>query len=221
MTERVRITATSGRVSVVGEARDGVEVDGAPAASEAGETVVRGGSHSLVVRVPSGTDVVVGTTSGRVDLDGPLGAVHVTTTSANVQAADVESIDARTSSGRLRVDQCRGSMRLTTKSAGIRVGRVDGEARLSATSGKIEVESAHAGVSAKTVSGRVTLHVDGRDPVQAETVSGRITVTVPEGVRPTVRNRTESGKHRVEPDLGDDLVISTRTSSGTVAIGIA
>jgi DUF4097 and DUF4098 domain-containing protein YvlB len=221
MAERVRITAGSGRVSVIGESRDTIDVDGAPRESEAGETVVRGRSGSLVVRVPAGTDVVVGSTSGGIDLDGPLGAVSVTTTSASVHAADVASIDARTSSGDLRVDQCRGPMRLTTTSARIGVGRVDGEARLATTSGKIEVASANAGVSAKTVSGTINVHVDGREPVQVETVSGKITVTVPDGVRPTVRHRTVSGKRRVEPDTGDDLVISARTVSGKVTVGVA
>lgn len=221
MAERVRITVDSGRLSVVGEARDAIDVDGAPWSTEAGETVVRGGSESLVVRVPAGTDVVVGGTSGDVDLDGPLGAVIVTTTSAGVRAVDVASIDARTSSGKLRVDRCHGPMRLATTSARIRVGRVDGEVRLSTTSGKIEIESANAAVSARTVSGAITIRVDGREPVQVETVSGKVTISVPNGVRPAVRHRTTSGKLHVEPETGDDLVISARSVSGSIRVDVA
>jgi DUF4097 and DUF4098 domain-containing protein YvlB len=221
MADPVRITVDSGRVTVIGEARDGVEVNGTPYAGEIGETVLRSSSESLTVRVPVGTDVVVGTESGDVDLEGQLGSVSVTTSSAAVRAEDVASIDARTVSGKLRVGHSRGPARLTTKSASIRVGRADGEIHISTSSGRIEVAAASAGVAATTVSGRIKLHVDGREPVQVETVSGKITVSIPAGVRPDVRHRTMSGTRRVQPDAGDDLVINARSVSGNITVGVA
>jgi DUF4097 and DUF4098 domain-containing protein YvlB len=221
MAERVRITVKSGRVSVVGEARDDIDTNGAPQATEDDETVVRGGSRSLVVRVPAGTDVVVGSSSGDIELDGPLGAVSVTTTSADVRADTVGSIDARTISGKLRVAHCQGALRLKTKSADVRVGRVDGEVRIASISGKVEIESANSSVSARTVSGEIRVHVDGKAPVRVETVSGKIVVKLPDGVRPTVEHRSVSGKRRVEPEAGDDLVISARSVSGNFKVEVA
>jgi hypothetical protein len=44
---------------------------------------------------------------------------------------------------------------------------------------------------------------------------------VPQGVRPDVRHRTVSGKHRVEPELGDDVVITVRSVSGDITVGVA
>ncbi len=221
MVERVRITVSSGRVSVVGETRDDIEVDGAPFPAQNGELELRGRADPYSVRVPAGTDVVVGSASGNVELSGPLGAVSVTTTSGDVRAEAVESIDARTVSGKLRVARSGGSVRLTTKSANVRVGRADGEIRISTISGTIEIQAANAGVSVTTVSGRIGVHVAGREPVRVETVSGKVDITVPEGIRPNVRHRTMSGKRRVEPDEGDDLVIKARSVSGNITVGIA
>lgn len=220
MTERVRITVTSGDVDVIGEPRDGIDVDGAVSSETDGEIEIRGGSDDCTVRVPSGTDVVVGTNSGDVSLRGLLGAVSVTTHSASVEAEDVASIDARTASGRLDVEESRGTVRLKTKSARVHVGRAGGDLRVANLSGRVEVEDARAGVSLKTVSGSIEVHVTGREPVKVESVSGSIEITLPPGVRPSVRHRSVSGKRKVEPDEGDDLEITARSVSGAITIGV-
>jgi len=137
MAERVRITVSSGDVLVIGEARNIVDVDGATATSAGQETEVRGGSDDFTVRVPIGTDIVVGSESGDVTLDGELGAVSVTTKSADLRADDVASIDARTVSGRLKVRHSRGSVRLKTESADADIDRADGDVVVSAVSGRV------------------------------------------------------------------------------------
>jgi DUF4097 and DUF4098 domain-containing protein YvlB len=218
-TGRVRVTVNSGDVVVIGESRDGIDVEGGRTETADGEIVVKGGSDDCTVRVPSGTDVVVGTNSGDVTLDGLLGAVSVTTVSASVDAEDVASIDARTISGRLRVEESRGAVRLKTKSALVHVGRAAGEVRIANLSGRIEVEEAQASVAVKTVSGSVKLHVTGREPVKAESVSGSITITVPSGTRPSVRQKSVSGKRRVDVDAGTDLEIVTKSISGSSTVG--
>jgi DUF4097 and DUF4098 domain-containing protein YvlB len=221
MPERVRIAVGSGAVHVIGEARDAVAVDGAAFSVTDGETAVRGDSDSFTVRVPSGTDVIVGSRSGDITLDGVLGAVSVTTDSADVRAADVASIDARTASGQLRVEVSRGAVRLRARSATVKVGRVDGPVRVAAESGDINIDEARGAVSLKTVSGDIKVTVTGRDAVSVETVSGDMTVKVPDGVKPDVRPRSVSGKHRISVDAGDDLVIVTRSVSGDVVVGVA
>src|SRR6202035_3549293 len=71
MGDAVRITSRSGRVRVIGEARSDVTADGVPVAGP-GPREVRGRSKKLEVRVPVGTDLVVGTASGDVELEGEL-----------------------------------------------------------------------------------------------------------------------------------------------------
>jgi DUF4097 and DUF4098 domain-containing protein YvlB len=216
---RVRVTVSSGDVVVIGEPRDEVDVEGARSEAADGEIVVKGGSDDCTVRVPSGTDVVVGSNSGDVMLEGLLGAVSVTTVSASVDAEDVGSIDARTISGRLQVEECRGTARLKTKSARVKVGRVAGDIRVATLSGRVEIEEAQASASLKTVSGSIGVHVTGHEPVRAESVSGSINITVPAGTRPSVHQKSMSGKRRVDVDTGTDLEIATKTVSGSSTVG--
>jgi DUF4097 and DUF4098 domain-containing protein YvlB len=218
MTGRVRVTVNSGDVVVIGEPRDGIDVEGGRTETADGEIVVKGGSDDCTLRVPSGTDVVVGSNSGDVTLEGLLGAVSVTTVSASVDAEDVASIDARTVSGKLRVEESRGAVRLKTKSALVRVGRAAGDVRIATLSGRIEVDEAQASASVKTVSGSVELHVTGHTPVRVESVSGNVTVTVPAGTRPSVRQKSVSGKRRVDVEAGTDLEITTRSVSGKLTV---
>jgi DUF4097 and DUF4098 domain-containing protein YvlB len=219
VTERVRVTVSSGDVEVIGEPRDVIDVDGGRIEVADGETLVKGRSDDCTVRVPSGTDVVVGSNSGDVTLRGLLGAVSVTTVSASVDAEDVGSIDARTISGRLRVEESRGAVRLKTKSALVHVGRAAGDVRVANLSGRIEIDEAQSSVSVKTVSGSVTLHVSGRAPVRAESVSGQIVVTVPSGTRPLVRHKSVSGSRHIDVETGTDLEITTRSISGSIRVG--
>ena len=74
---RLRISATSGRVTVIAEPRADVVVDrgGSAEASADGAIEIRAGrSSSVVVRCPPDADVIVGTRSGRIELRGRFGA---------------------------------------------------------------------------------------------------------------------------------------------------
>lgn len=218
MAERVRITADSGDVEVIAEPRDGIAVEGASSDQRDGELVVEVRSGDGTVRVPPGTDVVIGSSSGDVRLRGPLGAVSVTTTSAKVSVEDAASADVRSTSGRVEIEEVRGAARVKTKSGRVHVGRVDGELRVSNVSGRVDVDDARGATSLNTVSGKVTVHVTGTGTVHAETVSGRIKVTVPAGVRPAVTHRSVSGKAMIRVEEGDDLEITTRAVSGAIEI---
>jgi DUF4097 and DUF4098 domain-containing protein YvlB len=218
MAERVRITVGSGKLVVIGETRVDVTVEGATTTVSGEDTAVTGGSKDVTIRVPAGTDVVAGTESGDVRLEGSLGAVSVTTSSANVHADEVASIDARTQSGKLRVDVCHGPARLKAQSARVSVGRIEGDARIATKSGRIEIEDARGGVAVRSVSGNVTVHLTGRAAAGFETVSGTVRVSLPAGVRPEVRHRSSSGKLKLGPDPGDDVVITARSVSGDIRV---
>jgi DUF4097 and DUF4098 domain-containing protein YvlB len=221
MAERVRITVGSGRVEVISEARDAIAVEGATATTGGElETVVRGGSDSFRVRVPIGTDVVVGSESGDVVLAGRFGAVSITTSSADVRVEEVGSIDARSHSGKLEVELSHGPVRLGSQSATIRIGRAEGEVRIASDSGRIEIAAAAASVAAKTVSGTIVVTATGAGPLRLETVSGTIEVSVPDGVRPNVRHRSVSGQLDLDVETGDDLEITARSVSGDLTVGV-
>jgi DUF4097 and DUF4098 domain-containing protein YvlB len=218
MLERLRITVKSGAVRVVGEDRDDLVVEGAAATGQEPDLELHATSGEVTARLPTTTAIVLGSLSGNVQLEGRVGAVSVTTTSAGVRAEDVASIDARSMSGKLRIGTCRGDLRLKTKSSSVAVGRVDGEVLAASVSGKITIDDARGPVAVKTVSGTVEVTVDGSALVKMETISGKLRVRVPAGVRPDVRVQTVSGKTRIDVEQGDDVVLMLRTVSGSIEV---
>lgn len=215
---QVRITVASARVVVRGEDRPTVSVQGASTSGPDDDLVVQGRSQPVTVLVPAGSDVVVGSESGKVSLEGTLGSVRVTTASGAIDAADVAAIDARTTSGRIVVGVSRGPVRLTTRSARIELGRADGPVTASTTSGRLRVDDARSGAALRSVSGRIELGVSGPGAVDAETVSGRIRITVPPDQRPDVQLRTKSGRERIECTTGADFPIRARSVSGAITV---
>jgi hypothetical protein len=84
--DAVRITTASGRVQVIGEDRPDVTADRASIVDHHGQREVQSRAKKVELRVPIGTDLVVGPSSGDVELRGDLGQVRVTTVSGSVRA---------------------------------------------------------------------------------------------------------------------------------------
>lgn len=218
MGDALRITTESGRVLVVAQARKGVDVDRGPLVEDETGRFVRGSSEPLTVRVPLGTDVVIGTASGDIDLQGQLGNVSATTASGAIRADEVASIDARTASGILEIGAGVGSVRLKTKSSSVHVHRADGELRVATVSGQVHIEHATGLVSVRTVSGDVDLGLGTSGSAAVETVSGTVRIVVPAGVHPSARLRSVSGTRNVACEAGDDLEIAARSVSGALSV---
>jgi DUF4097 and DUF4098 domain-containing protein YvlB len=218
----VRITAASGRVHVVAEARAEVAAEGAKVEASPDGLTVTVRSKPAEVRVPAGSDLTIGSRSGDVVLDGALGAVSVTTDSGDVRVEEVAALDARTVSGDLQVGVVHGALRLRTTSGRVHVGRAGGEVRIGTVSGGIDVEQVCCGMAVKTVSGTIDATLagppGGADAISAETVSGAVVVRVPASIRPAVRIRTNSGTERIDCPLGGDCTIEARTVSGPVTV---
>jgi DUF4097 and DUF4098 domain-containing protein YvlB len=215
----LRVTAPSGRVRVIAEARDGIAVlQGAARVDEADpmRLHVDGTSGQVDVRVPLGTDVVVGAASGRVTLKGRFGAVSVAADSGRVEIDHAETIDVRAGSGRVDIGRCEGLCRIHAGS-----GRADihsaGPTELMVDSGSIRIEEARGSAQLRTTSGRIEVALAGPHDVEAESVSGRVRVTVPSDVRPHVilssQGRTTSGV-----PVGEDSTIRLRSISGRLEV---
>jgi hypothetical protein len=217
---RLRVSGISGRVTVLAESRQDVAVEqgGATHTTGDGSVEVRAGnpSDAVVVRCPAGTDVIVGTRSGSVDLDGRFGTVGVTSLSGSIRAGAADDADLRTISGRVELDECGGRCRVSTKSGRIRVGRT-GEVDISTVSGSVVIDEVTGSVHVRSVSGKVSVGASAHGAVHVRTVSGSITVRLPAGVRPLVRY---SGRGSVKTafEAGDDVVIDVANVSGAVRL---
>jgi DUF4097 and DUF4098 domain-containing protein YvlB len=217
---RLRISAVSGGVRLTAESRTDVVVDrggsAVPAADGAVEVRTGRPSDSLDVRCPEGTDVMIGTRSGSVELAGHFGSVGITSQSGSIHVEAVSEADLRTVSGTVELAECHGRCRVSTTSGGIKVGATH-DAEISTTSGTVGVDGVAGAVQVRSVSGTVTVGSSAKGTVKASTVSGSITIRLPTGVRPTVRS-TGLGTVKSSFEVGDDVLIDIASVSGTVKL---
>jgi hypothetical protein len=218
----VRVSSRSGRVEVVAEPRSDVVAlkGGKPIVIDdsVDRVTVSSRSSRLELRVPEGTDVVIGTVSGTVDCIGPLGHVAVNTVSARITIEHAARVDARSVSGVLKVTTCDGEVRCDVISGRADIGTA-GSVMLSTKSGRITARQVRGKVRARSVTGRIKVGVT-EVPLDVEVgcISGRIQVRVPRGARPGTRLTTRSGRVTNQLDEGDDGFVSARTVSGRILI---
>jgi DUF4097 and DUF4098 domain-containing protein YvlB len=209
----VRVVATPGaELAVVGgttEPRDDGGVDIRRAES----------SSSIDVVCATGTDVTVGTVSGKVDLVGALGTVRVATVSGKISVADVARIDVRTKSGKIEIGTCAGECRILTTSSSVHVASA-AHARVAGVSGVVLLERVR-GAEVKTVSGKVLLGSTGGERVSVHSVSGKVEIRVPAAARPAARLRSISGRVECDVAPGDDFEIAVNSVSGTIRVSSA
>jgi hypothetical protein len=111
--ESIRIAGGSGRVRVRAIADlDEVSIDGAAVVVDGTEVTVDGGSSRVEVRMPEGLDLVIGTSSGRVDMIGRAGTVAVVTKSGRVSIDEAEAVDVRAGSARVDIGDVVGECRV-------------------------------------------------------------------------------------------------------------
>ncbi|OGO51100.1 MAG: hypothetical protein A2148_07015 [Chloroflexi bacterium RBG_16_68_14] len=222
----LRLTTRAGRVAVTAEERPDVliESDGPledrVEADATGRISVRspwGGSARLDVRCPAGTDLVVGTVAGKVELRGQLGTVRVTTVSGSVEIDRAEEVDVRTVAGNIEVARSAGRCRLQTTSGRATCGSA-GDAEMSTMSGQIRLDGATGSVRAHSASGKVEVGIRGQGDVAVQTMSGSVRVEVPQGLRPAMRLKSLVGRPRCECEEGDDCRITVQSLSGKIEV---
>jgi DUF4097 and DUF4098 domain-containing protein YvlB len=218
----LRLQSRSGKVLVVAEPRDDIEAETDDVNSffddDDRTLVVRslGGSKPLTIRCPIETDVVIGTQSAGVKLEGRLGVVRVTTMSGNVEVEDAEELDVRTMSGNVDVGVCRGRCRLNAISGGVSVRDAD-VALASTVSGSIKLSRVAGDVRARSVSGTIEMRASGDSPIAVKTVSGKVRIALPEGTEPQTFFKTR-GNVRCEFPRGTDCRIECASLSGSIEV---
>ena len=219
----LKLQSRSGRVHAIAESRDDIEAETDSLESfldDNGRTLVirssRGGSKPLTVRCPIDTDVVIGTHSGSVSLEGRFGIVRATTMSGNVSLADAEEADVRTMSGSIEVGTVRGRVRLNAISGKVTAVEVD-SAMTSTVSGLIKLEKVLGDVRARSVSGSIDMHASGDSAIAVKTVSGRVRIILPEGTEPTTMFKTR-GNVRCDFAQGRDCRIDAVSLSGSIEV---
>jgi DUF4097 and DUF4098 domain-containing protein YvlB len=229
---RLRISNRSGRVLVVCEERTDILVErgvDSPAGVDseapgqyrmAGD---HGGSSTIELRCPAGTDLVIGTLSGRVEVKGRAGAVVISTASGSIDVERALAVDLRSLSGDIAIGSCLGNCRLHTKSGKVHVA-ASGRAEVSTISGRVTL--AHEcddtpcsdELKVRTASGGVEVDAMGPHNMSINTLSGSVTVRLPQEVHPSAKIRSLSGRPRIAVDPGTDCEVAVSTMSGRVEL---
>lgn len=212
----IRIAAGEDRIEVVAEPRDWIEVTGpAQVKTDGSMTTVDQVNGRIIARVPLGTDVAIGTTSGRVEVVGPLGEVAATTTTGRISISGATSVDVRTDTGTVNVSEVGHRCRVRTRKGKVVINDCGGHADLATDSGRIDVTEANGSVTAHCVTGRIVVAMDSANDVAAETVNGRIDVSLPPGIR--AYNPEIDGLQDLTPE-GYDCTVVARSVSGRVTV---
>lgn len=211
----VRIASSRYRIRVVAEPGAPIAFEGDAVIEHApGETTIGSVRSSLVVTVPEGADVVVGTTNGRVEIRGRVGHAAVVSENGRIEIGEAASVDARSSAGAVRVGSVSGECRIRSSSGRVVVGSC-GATDISTRSGRIEVGAADGPAKVHCVSGRIDIGLASANDVDAESVSGRIEVAVPADVRV---HRTTLADASVPRPVDTDCTVAARSISGRVAV---
>lgn len=216
---RLHVATKSGRIRISAEPGAQFAVEGGSLQTEQDGTrrvyVVRG-SGTVDVRCPEGTEVIVGTSSGAIEMRGHIGAARIATKSGGIDVAHCDSVDARTASGRVEIDRCDGECRVTVVSSTVHVGRA-GHASVSSVSGTILVDDVDT-ADVKNVSGTIELGASATGRVAVRSVSGTVNINVPQDRSPATRLRSVSGSVRCECPEGLDGELDVKTVSGTIRV---
>jgi len=164
--------------------------------------------------VPTGVDVVVGTTSASITVQGRVGHLAAVSESGRITSEHSASLDARTSSGSIDVAVVDGDCRVRSESGKVTVGACH-DTDVSTVSGRVELSGVSGTARANCVSGRVDIRMTEAHDVTAETISGRVSVSLPGGAR--VQRTSLIGEvPNADPDC--DCTVTARSVSGRVDV---
>ncbi|MFQ5382046.1 MAG: DUF4097 domain-containing protein [Dehalococcoidia bacterium] len=217
----LNLRTASGAISVQAEARDDLLVTvGVVKDSGDGRIQIRGkkpGAGKIVIRCPIGTDLSIGTASGRVELLGSYGRVNVTSASSTITLDRAEETDLRSASGAIKVGRCEGRCRVMTKSSRITVGFA-GSLDISTVSGRVTVLGADGPLRVHSVSGRLDIGCLRAVDANVKTMSAPVTLRLPGDVRPDAVLKAVSGKTSCDCPRGSDCTLEVRTVSGRIEV---
>jgi len=214
---RIIVSQRSARVSVSAEPDAPLVVDGGTYETTGdGAIVVKARSSAISIRCAEGTDLVVGTRSGRVETRGRLGAVQVSTSSGSVTIDAAREVDVRTASGRIDIGRADGPVRCVCGSGRVTIESA-GSVDVSVASGRVEARDT-GDARVHTTSGRIKVAARRGSAVEVRAISGRVDVSLPEGSAPATRLSARGGRIRNSVPSGDEGSLDVQTVSGSVTV---
>jgi hypothetical protein len=215
-TGALEITTRSGRVVVWARPIATPEVLAGDAEIQADGVVRAGPSGRIEIACPEGSDVIIGSSSGRVECHGPLGRVAVTGSSGRISIEAAREIEVRTASGRVEIGRCAETCRVAVNSGSVEIGSA-GAVDVTVDSGRLDVRRVGDAL-VRSGSGRVSLGIVSAGSVDVSTLSGRTSVSVLDGLHPDLHLVTRSGRVQCDVQTGTDGRVAVESHSGSIRI---
>lgn len=212
----LEITTRSGGVVVWARAIARPEIVRGAAEIQGTGLIRSAGSARIEVACPEGWDVVIGSSSGRVECHGPLGRVAVTGHSGRISIEQAQAVEVRSFSGAVTIGRCEGTCRVAVTSGSVEIGSSEA-IDVTVSSGRLEATAVGDAV-VRSGSGRVTLGLSRAGSVDVCSVSGRVSVAVPPGLAPELALTSSSGRVESEVASGADGNVVVETSSGRIRV---
>lgn len=213
----LRIDLPGGHIEVDTHSENAVELDGYASGNfefrvdvneRRGEITVRGSRRGFLSFF-----------GGRVELQARVPevfSVDAKTSGGRIDVQDLEGdVKAHTSGGTIELEEIRGDVDVTTSGGRIQAQEIDGDLDVRTSGGTIHVSEVTGRVDARTSGGGIRVREAGSE-VHATTSGGPIEVRfdgIPEG-----RLRTSGGSIEVEVDDSASFDLHAETSGGRVEI---
>jgi DUF4097 and DUF4098 domain-containing protein YvlB len=202
-----------------------------------------GGSITVTIELPAGSDVKG--TAGMADFhcDGPLGECQIKTGLGDIRLDRTQGLIIKSATGDISVDRVAGHADVKVGSGDLRVRELDstaviknsngdtwvgvagGDLRVNAANGNIAVDLAQATVGAKSANGDVRLGEVVRGSVVLETHLGDLEVGIREGTAAWLDVRSTAGKVHNALEAADapgpsaeTVEVRARTTVGDVVV---
>ena len=154
-----------------------------------------GGSRAYVSAVvPEGTDVNIGTASGRIECRGQLGRVEVKSASGDVDIESGRSVVIKTASGDAHLANSDGEVRGSSASGDFYIGRTAGNTSISSASGDVRLEDAKGSVTISTASGNMRINSFEGNRAAFKSMSGNAVIGIQAGTKVDLDVSLLSGK---------------------------
>ena len=202
-----------------------------------------GGSVSVTIELPAGSDVHGTAGLADFDCDGPLGECQIKTGLGDIRLDRTQGLIIKSATGDISVDHVAGHADVKAGSGDVRVRELDstaviknsngdtwvgvagGDLRVNAANGNIAVDLAQATVGAKSANGDVRLGEVVRGSVVLETHLGDLEVGIREGTAAWLDVRSTAGKVHNALEAADapepsaeSVEVRARTSVGDIVI---
>jgi DUF4097 and DUF4098 domain-containing protein YvlB len=182
----------------------------------------------IVVRIPTGSTVDLGTASASLTTSGVLASARAKTASGELSIEQVEGdAEVRSASGDIQLGTIGGGVKAKSASGDLNVARVGGRCIAASASGAVDIGWAEGDiVTATTASGDVTVRDAVHGEVICKSTSGDVAIGVRKGTLVWLDLTTVSGRtvQNLVPEAapeGDEerlLRVRAQTVSGNITI---